>query len=350
MGEYERRKSATSKPAATGATPTPLPKKPARSTFIETTGHKEASWIRPNMHGYGTHLVARVFFRTKDTTLDGADRRLLDELAGAYARGRHNWSPVSGRVDGFADPRPSHDPGNADLSAARASVVGDELGRAFVATQIKSGYDGVTTTGRGVDPAASVNVEPGAVEGNTLAPFRRADIYLRGTAAPDTATPHVEVPDRPRAPQYSGHIPHFDRYGPGVLRGDLNSIDAVIRMVNGNDAFGGNGDVTRLLRLANLRPVKPPWWDGRTAAPRIGRGGPSIRTRKQKVIDRAYQLLTDYDRFAHCFDERQEDIHLWIDDRKTARTAERVARLGELQFMVDEMSREALAIQDLVER
>ncbi len=362
MGDYEQRKPvATPKPSAAGS-PAPLPKRRdgAKSKSdrkpkpIETEGHREASWVKPNPSG-GTQLVGRIYFRTKQSQFDFDDIGLLRQLAGAYARG-HNSAPIEGTAEGFADPRPSHDPGNGELASARARTVAHELDHAFRRTRPPSGYAGVAAHGRGVDPAAKSMLDDGpAAEGNALAPFRRVDIYLTGKADPNGPVhpQHVAVPKKPPpAPDYGNRHHGLDDYEDGVQRGDIDAIQSVARRVFGNVNAGADAVLFDILMYSGVKYVKPPWWDARdrAPAPRVGRGGPKRKAPRERLVERAEQLRKDYRRYTYYLEERQPDLSLWLNDPDHSRTPERAMRLGHLVFMIVEMRAESEAVERMTEQ
>jgi outer membrane protein OmpA-like peptidoglycan-associated protein len=336
-------KSPTPSPA-----PQPKPKKP-------TPDQKAGSWVQPNSKP-GIQLVGRIFFRTKDSTIDARDRALLAELARAY--GGSKDKPVRGTFDGFADPRPSHDPANTDLSHARAEAVARELLYAFARTS--AWYENVTAVGRGVDPAAPAKPDKGIEDAH--APYRRVDIYLEGKAepvAPQKSPNGNDNDNRPRVPDYSDRPRtwrdnHEKKHGYHVERGHKPTIAGMAKRLQIQMTSGqGDGRLNERLFYQGVPVVKPPWWDSRIPAPVHGRGG-FRHDQRPEYIRRAMQLMEDYQLYLNYLDDRQGDLRTWDNsgfrDPQTIPDGVQVReRLGHLRFMIDAIGDEAGNVRALVE-
>lgn len=342
-GDYDEKPKAKAEPkVAPKVTPTPKPSpKPA-------PGQKAQSWVHPRA-GTGPQLVGNVFFKTKDSAIDTHDRGLLAELATAYGGNRQR--AVKGSFEGFADPRPSHEPHNAELSSARASTVGSELFRAFAATG--AWYENVGAHGRGVDPAASqVVAEPGFED--VLAPYRRVDIYLEGEPNAAVTPQRADGPEPAKVPDYSDR-PRYreERFGIQIERGDKETIDGVAANIQGLTDGGIDGQLGEYLFFSGVPlPVKPPWWDGRIPAPVHGRGGYQ-HDRRPEYVRRAMQLVRDYQLYVNYLDDRRGDFHTWFnsgfkDPSKIPDGYGIQARLGHLRFMIDAIGSEATEVRRLV--
>jgi len=316
----------------------------------ETDGHKEASWVHPSESGDGLKHVGMIYFRSNQSDLDENDKRLLKELAGAYAKGSRSGkqrTAVSGRIDAYADPRPSKSPGNPKLSALRAKAVRDELARAFVDSDITSGVDAIVPRGLSVHPDAPKKLDEDAAEGNLLAPFRRAEIYLQGKAdvTPVPVKQQVEVPDK--APDYSDRPHGFDKFGIQVSHGDREIIHGLAIQILSNsfdDGFtsGPDANLEGRLKMAGIVPVKPKWWATRQPTVPMGRGGPEVWDRDSELVKRAKQMIFDYKLFANFAKDREADEKaFWGQEPK----AEVVERLGQLLFMLQEVVKEAHEVE-----
>jgi outer membrane protein OmpA-like peptidoglycan-associated protein len=182
-----------------------LARAPAPAPSTETAGYEEMGWIRPStaLATEPVH-VATIFFRTKEFTIDPRDDAILKALADAYAAyaGRNIHKPkepqgLRGRIVGYADPRRSSGPDYQTLSENRASWTWRQLLRHLVkASGAIEGHFDIERVGAGVAPEARELATDGpAVEGNVLAPFRKAEIFLAGQAVE-----RDEEPSKPADP------------------------------------------------------------------------------------------------------------------------------------------------------
>ncbi len=328
----------------------PDPKSQSPRAPAVASGQKAGSWVHPSPQP-GKQLVGNIFFRTKDSTVDTHDRALLGELARAY--GGNKSTPVKGTLHGFADPRPSHEPGNDDLSHARATAVAGELLHAFAATN--AWYENVGAVGRGVDPnARKVEAEEGFED--IHAPYRRVDVFLDGKAEQEIVS-RDEIPDdRPKPPNYGDRSRYWEtEYGTNIERGDKPTIEGVAQRIRNNlTSAGADGRLDTTLFFMGVRTIsKPPWWDARMPAPVLGRGG-YRHDQRPEYVRRAVQLIRDYQLYVHYSDDLRADMHAWIDKgfkdvRQVPGGKQLEERLGHLRFMIGVIGDEASEVARLAE-
>src|SRR5262245_12974001 len=296
-------------PSAPAASPAPKsnkaaaapPKAKTKQKRTETPGYKEPSWVRPSTTISATPLhVGSMFFMTKDSTLGSQEEAKLRELAKAYSVYASRQRGLKGEVVGYADPRRSVEPDNKKLSAGRATIVARLLTRFLAAESglIEGNFDVAVTVG-GVLP--KVDEDGPELEANSLAPLRRADIFLAGgviaqapPVRPDKKVPEKKEPEKQPEPPPLKEIKHdFDDYH--IFRGDVATIKEnifamTVRMYSAlgvGGAAGGprGGNVSaegvvgaqwtaislyadfhhRDLRLKfpeTIEPRKPSWWGG----------------------------------------------------------------------------------------
>ncbi len=174
--------------------------KKAPGAPAETPGYKEASWVRASSSVSSTAVhVGSIFFATKDSTLGGSEEGLLQQLAKSYSpyarRNLHipgGQLGLKGKVIGYADPRPSVEPDNNKLSAARGTIVARRL------TQLLSGESGLVASNFEISSTAAGAPTGTKVDAREFARLRRADIFLEGGAM--APPPAVKPPDPPSAP------------------------------------------------------------------------------------------------------------------------------------------------------
>ncbi|HEU0031662.1 MAG TPA: hypothetical protein VFQ53_13575 [Kofleriaceae bacterium] len=344
------------RPLGTNANATP-------KRLLETPGHRERSWVRPSTtpSNEPTH-VGSVFFRTKDSNLDSDDRALLVELARAYAgdctQSRISGDGVSGEVVGYADPRTSHEPDNRQLSAARASHVASSLTSALRNEPPATGFYGVSSRGEGVAPGADEHDNAMGAEGNTLAPYRRADIYLRGRAHGARYTPGVKRPvsRSPMAPDFSAQTHDLERWLPYVEQGNRQFIEGIasrgILFATWNDS-----NFSDSLRKQGLIGIEPPWWSGRAAS--VPSGEPYGRANQmteeakadRQLIAETRLLVRDIKECAFYVDAHfTDDYHAWSQADDEARVQEAQLRIGYVLYMYTEIGREARDLKAKVSR
>ena len=301
----------TTTPASTPAS--------AKRPRTESAGHRERSWVKPSTSIVTTPVhVGSFFFKTKDSSLGPEEEVLLKELAVAYAGyARRNIAQpggergLKGEVVGYADPRRSSEPDNRKLSTERASYVVRRLVRMLAVESglIEGNFDIAAKTG-GVAPLAD---EDGPeLEANSLAPYRRADIYLEGgfIAPPASPLPPPTEPEpKPEPPAMKRPEHDWDRFDVHINRVDKEELRVMaIRMMTGLGKFrsarggshgssGGQGGggvggsdgvddywwaISTRIELFHrdrrskfpleLKPVKPSWWDGLSPPRPTGRG------------------------------------------------------------------------------
>ena len=277
--------------------------------------------------------VGSLFFKTKESLLGGEEEALLKELAVAYAGyARRNLATpggergLKGRVVGYADPRRSVEPDNRKLSAARAVIVARRLTRLLAVESglIEGNFD-IKAEAGGV---AAVADEPGPeLEANSLAPYRRVDVFLEGgfiAPAPAPLPPPTAADPKPEPPPMKELEHDWDKFDPYIDRVDKEDIRAMaIRMYSalgvGATARGGSGgssggkgggsvnaggvvghywnaiglriDLYHRERRAELPSgitlEKPSWWDGLAPPRPSGRGALA----KRNVLQEKARLL-----------------------------------------------------------
>jgi outer membrane protein OmpA-like peptidoglycan-associated protein len=305
----------------------------APSKGVESHGHKEQSWIRPSASVASAPVhVATIYFATKDSSVGGFENDLLKKLAQAYAPyARRNVGKkgadqgLSGRVEGYADPRLSVEPNNKLLSEQRATHVARALTRHLVLEsqlivgdfRIEAGGGGVLQIGE--DEAAKA-------EGNQLAPMRRADVYLSGgvVAVDATPLPSKDQPkDEPPPPLKELPTEGFPRFDRAIEDYDKEAIwDNAIQMVvalgvgaasrrgsaSQNDVLGFYetaielrlGFVHKARRAEfprEIKPIKPSWWDGIAARIPRSQGRNAERNTlvfKARLLKKQYLLAQQY--------------------------------------------------------
>jgi len=296
--------------------------------------------------------VGSIFFRTKDHTVDERDRSLVTALAEAYARysahygRRHTTASIWGKVVGYADPRSSHTPDNLKLSSLRATNVAAELTHAFELIQLPFGFHRIDHEGVGVDPAAPTEHDDEGVEGNDLAPFRRAEIYIAGRGDDDLHPPTVQENDSPKtatpkAPDYSGREHGMDSFQTYVAMGDKRSIREIARRVLMNMGWEGVDDNLKgRLIISGIESLSPPWWETRNGEKTTtGRGGPMRVDKTDALIHKTRILIADYKRYSFYVADNATAEGRWFETRD--KNSEEARRLGYILFMIDAIGAEA---------
>jgi outer membrane protein OmpA-like peptidoglycan-associated protein len=353
---------------------------------VETAGHQEASWARPatTLAAEPVH-VGTIHFRTKESALDAADREVLKALADAYApHARRNVTKpkepqgLRGRIVGFADPRVSAGPDNQALSEQRAEATGRELQRQLVrASRIEDGHFELDRIGAGVAPGAPAEDAP-AAEGNQLAPFRKADVFLSGVGAervPDAPAPaedkRVKPPNLDDWDKKGWERTGWDRFDSAIEAADKREIAGMARQMLGwtvhgaediDDSLEWSPVVTAVgslgkIDLPKIGFKKPPWWDNRglDLLPRAGRGG---LTEAQKLTYKGKLLKRDFIETA-----KWSEIHFTAKDSTFVRLSLEVAKdnpdrakiqkwvldLEYLRFMIDDVQDSGVALSKLAE-
>ena len=304
-----------------------LARAPAPAAGVESAGHEEASWARPSptLATDPVH-VATIHFRTKEWTIDPADDAVLKALAEAYApyASRNRFKPkepqgLSGRIIGYADPRRSAGPDNQTLSANRANVTWHYLLRHLVrASGVIPGHFDLEQVAGGVAPgAAELEAGAPAAEGNVLAPFRKAEIYLTGQGT----EPASEPPKQPDPPEDKRVKPPdlddwnkdewarggWDKFDPWIEAGQKREIEGMALRIAGWTVSEGDAIDESLFWIATAAGVtghdaippirgvvKPPWWDERDRELRPRRAGRGPITAQQTLIYKAKLLKRDY--------------------------------------------------------
>ena len=342
------------------------------SARTETAGHKERGWIKPAMTGgEGAAHVGAVYFRTKDHAIDEADRVHLDQLAKRYAAaakhggGRPAVPALTGRVVGYADPRRTSKPDNDELSRRRADTVATALAWAFVVeTGLEVGRFGFERVGAGVAPGVPAAADAVA-EGNALAPYRRADIFLDGRAsepAPAVAVPMVrEAVPGVAPPDFGARVHGYDRWKRYIEQGHHGIINGVAAQALGH--LMGNGGDYRALGLTSLGvpSTKPPWWDSRAKELPHQDGhrsfGRSVKNnakqaRDARLIGKALLLVRDFKEIAFYIEEHMPRYAQFLEARANgdldpARLVEARRPFEYIQFMMIETEKLAREVFNL---
>jgi hypothetical protein len=201
---------------------------------------------------------------------------------------------LKGLVVGYADPRPSVEPNNQQLSEQRAFWVATRLVRHLSReTGLAEAYFDLAWRGAGVAKAAAEQSKT-AAEANVLAALRYADISLAGQAtepavAPKEAEPSVKPPVLHKWP-ISG-VPEWEN---AVRSGDKREIKAMALWMVGYLGTSPTGEVlfwTETFTGRKIGDAKPPWWDSRAAGIGTSLGRSAARNR---LMAKAALLLRDY--------------------------------------------------------
>jgi hypothetical protein len=263
-------------------------------------------------------------------------------------------------VVGYADPRPSVEPNNEELSDKRAFWTATRLARSLSAeSHLEQGYFDLAHRGEGVAPSPDDDDAPVA-EGNTLAPLRRADIYLAGKATPPTEpAPAPKKDDAVKPPKlhdwpkdsWLKHRPAFERGDKetirnisawliGVLATQGNNIDDIL-------FWTGNGPAASFASKTGSKylPIgvkKPPWWDARGDGIGASMGRSAARN---ELVGKALLFLRDYEetmKFAEAHVQAPTGSYVLFlaeikkDAPDEAKLAEWKNNLEYLRFMLDE--------------
>jgi outer membrane protein OmpA-like peptidoglycan-associated protein len=252
---------------------------------------QDPSWISPSKAAATTPVqVGSVFFHTREYVLDDDDQLVLRQLARAYApwAKRNLGTPgaplgLHGNVIGYADPRTSVEPNNQQLSEKRAFWTAIRVAGALAAeTGLDVGYFVISHAGAGIAPkedAGDAGLE------DPLPHQRRADIFLDGQAGdvePSGAAPPVATDDPAvRPPSLAGWVNTWDLFAPELRAGNVEVIRGLSNLMlarlaeNPTVEYLANTPPATLFTkhpIANIVPIKPPWWDGRTSQIAIGQG------------------------------------------------------------------------------
>jgi outer membrane protein OmpA-like peptidoglycan-associated protein len=269
---------------------------------------QEQSWANP-MKTLATEpaLVATIYFRTKEFATDAQDEAVLRQLAKAYApwAERNRGKPgaeqgLRGRIVGYADPRRSWEPNNAELSAKRAGTVYVRLVNfLMVETTLQGGHFDFERRAGEVAP-----LDPDAQKGAeevSLGWQRRAEVYIAGKGSEAPPPQRDEPPPEPVVPEPEQHPDDFDRYIPQIQRCNTDYAKGLAARLLGYlfvslipKAFRYTGTIPILVPVPRVgtpprargigtskgapvggisygnhggvlpfQPKKPPWWDSR---------------------------------------------------------------------------------------
>ena len=231
---------------------------------------QQQSWANP-MKRLSTkpELVATIYFRTKEFSTDAQDEAVLLQLAKAYApwaernRGKKGAEQgLRGRIVGYADPRRSVEPNNAELSAKRADFVEHRLRRFLVKeTMLIDGYFQLAKKAGGVAPPEP-DAEKGAEE-VSLGWQRRAEIYIEGQALEpkpperDEPPPELVVPDPEQHPDdFDRWIPQIQACDPEYAKGMAMRFLGYLKFSGIRKAFHYTGDIPILAPLPGLGQLR----------------------------------------------------------------------------------------------
>ncbi len=319
--------------------------------------HKQASWVSISTGSSLAH-VGSIYFSTKESLLDEGDRALLGELASAYVRhaasiGGHA-DGLSGRIVGYADPRPSHEPDNEELSASRAATVWHELAHAFDERSLATGYYPFQRKAGGVAPGV----------GGSFAAARRADIYIQGYASSNAAAPlpKAAVPAKPvepevqttKAPDHSGEYYQLDDFRYQIERGHERTINGVATRIKVFYEWGTMADLVEQIKHLKIPAEQPPWWNSLAVERQMfPRGTPTTdeEVRKQVLIDKALLLLRHSREAGFYVPEAEAAFHKYYAEQSPGHweilRSEQSRPLAYMSFMIDALIEEAREVQRL---
>ena len=280
-------------PAATGSPP-------KASSGPRGKDDQEQSWANP-MKRLSTDpaLVGTIYFRTKEWSTDAQDEAVLVQLAKAYAP----WAErnvgkkggergLRGRIVGYADPRPSVEPNNTELSSRRADIVERRLTRFVVQeTRLISGDFEFKKEAGGVAPPAAVVPEPQKYDDDWDRWMPQIEA-CHANFAKDNAMGILGFLSStillPKSFGYTGTVPILVPL-PGVRTPpQTKGIGPSLGQRAGTISYGKHGGVLP------FTPRKPPWWDARTSGyskPPLGRQARSPKAVKCDQLVRKTQMM-----------------------------------------------------------
>ena len=232
--------------------------------------------------------------------------------------------------------------------------------QALDASNIATGFYSLERKGAGIAPGVPKKGDAG-VEGNTLAPFRRADIYIKGQAdehvAPSTQPELARKQDAPKAPDYSKQVHDFDRWNEYIANGNTDFIKGISLRVQAELGHGPSSELKTTLMTLGFKTTPPPWWSGRIpGSDQTGRRrrSPTIDqlAGKEKLIAKAQLLVRDYRELSFYATEQMVMIGKWRDaaiKSDAALVAKYAAPFEHLLFMIDETEKLAKEVEHLAE-
>jgi hypothetical protein len=357
---------------------------------------QEQSWANPSSVPAGEpSLVATIYFRTKEWATDGQDEAVLGQVARAYApwamRNAVNSGGergLDGRVVGYADPRASVKPDNPTLSAERADVVARRLTHHLMEEThglIERDFD-IEKVAGGVAPADPDLVGGGPENLTPLGRLRRAEIYLAGQAmALESEQQREEPPVIEPVKREDG----WERWIPYIEQGETRIIQGVATQIYGyltyrgqmiRDTLENTGRIVPEIKLGPnklksrdlnygkdggtlpFKPVKPPWWDGRTsgyASQALGRRALDPHAvKRQTMIAKSLMLVSDMRRLNELIDQTVNDAstayplfmaELRKDEPDVAKLREYAAPIQHLMFVWDALKDNSIEVLQLTE-
>ena len=303
--------------AAVALADTRKPKKPGVG---DTKGYKVPSFVNPSQSiSLEPAFVGSIYFRTKEFFLDEQDEALLKQLAKAYAAyAKRNLGAgegelgLTGNVVGFADPRRSVEPNNQALALGRAVIVARKLvGFLAAESNLIEGNFNVPAASGGI--AEKSDDEP--VEADSLAPMRRADIFLTGgrIAASQKIEEHEQ--SREKIPPKLIEVKHdWGKYDNAIDKGQADEILAMAAFMYSAEKVGIPTGATAAFAVTTIwkaveweiqlnhkaresefpgkiTGVKPSWWGGLTSQIPESQGRNGIRN---ELIDQSKLLQLSY--------------------------------------------------------
>lgn len=284
---------------------------------------KLRGWMDLSGRRGGTpHLVASIYFRTKDYVPESEDNAVLHALAKAYLYTAQKKGGLRGLITGHADVRASSAPNNMTLSRYRAFWVRQSLQRHLERlTGIEGGYFDLKIRGEGTvgcerDPMCRSRAIPYA-----LAVYRRADIYIYDARIPK---PESEPQPKPTVPSGVQRTPTVHDWAiPLILKGHKKTIKALVANILGDMEGLAEAQAMNLEGLGVVHRVKPPWWDGRMETIPAALGRPEL-VKKALLLVRDYREFVYWDGKVH---HPNGSMQRWIRD-KSKENWEILAREG----------------------
>lgn len=363
---------------------------------------QEQSWANP-MKNLATEpaLVATIYFRTKEFAADDKDNEVLETIAKAYAPWTMRNRGLRGAIIGYADPRPSIEPNNADLSAKRAHTLEWQLLKfLFKETSLQGGAFDFEKKAGGVAPR-NPNAELGAEE-VSLGWQRRAELFLVGQAVEPEPQQRDEPPPPPVVPEPEKHADDLDRWLPQIKACKSEYAKGLAMRLLGYlsvslipKSFRYTGSIPILIPVPGVstpprargiasskgapagsitygkhggtlpfQAVKPPWWDNRSSGyvdPYMYRRRKPIETPCDKMVRTSMMLIRDMRDVNKHIDLTVKDSNsaylkfmaeLRKDEPDVSKLREYAVPIEYLLFMWDataDEARELSAIADTVE-
>jgi hypothetical protein len=159
--------------------------------------------------------------------------------------------------------------------------------------------------GGGVDSDAHASPSEPA-EGNTLAPYRRADIYLAGPVASQTTPqPAPDESATQKQPAKRQITLDVDRWTPQIMQGDKKVIEGIAARIATDvgpwSNAGGRAGLAQF--MTGFTAEEPPWWNAREAQfahllnpPSQGRSASrnASEAKRARLVHDTLLLIRDY--------------------------------------------------------